>query len=137
MNKYADELKINAKSMVTSGKGILAMDESNGTCNKRFEALGIPTTENHRRDYRELILTAPGLSDYISGPILYDETIRQSTKAGVSLLQVIKDAGMLPGIKVDTGAKDFAGHPGEKVTEGLDGLADRIAEYYEMGARFA
>ncbi|MEM6867542.1 MAG: class I fructose-bisphosphate aldolase [Cyanobacteria bacterium P01_C01_bin.121] len=137
MNKYADELKINAKSMVTSGKGILAMDESNGTCNKRFEALGIPTTENHRRDYRELILTAPGLSDYISGPILYDETIRQSTKAGVSLLQVIKDAGMLPGIKVDTGAKDFASHPGEKVTEGLDGLADRIAEYYEMGARFA
>ena len=113
------------------------MDESNGTCNKRFEALGIPTTENFRRDYRELILTAPNLSDYISGPILYDETIRQSTEAGVPLLQVIKDAGMLPGIKVDTGAKDLAGHPGEKVTEGLDGLADRIAEYYKMGARFA
>lgn len=137
MNMYANELKSNAKSMVSSGKGILAMDESNGTCNKRFEALGIPTTENYRRDYRELILTTPNLSDYISGPILYDETIRQSTKAGVPLLQVIEEAGMLPGIKVDTGAKDFAGHPGEKVTEGLDGLADRIAKYYKMGARFA
>ncbi|MEM9090109.1 MAG: class I fructose-bisphosphate aldolase [Cyanobacteria bacterium P01_F01_bin.53] len=137
MSIYSNELKSTAKSMVSEGKGILAMDESNGTCNKRFEALGIPTTEDSRRDYRELILTAPTLSDYISGPILYDETIRQSTKAGVPLLQVIADAGMLPGIKVDTGAKDFAGHPGEKVTEGLDGLADRIAEYYKMGARFA
>ncbi|MEM6599135.1 MAG: class I fructose-bisphosphate aldolase [Cyanobacteria bacterium P01_C01_bin.69] len=134
---YAQELKTNAKAMVSAGKGVLAMDESNGTCNKRFSALGIPTTENHRRDYRELILTTPGLSDYISGPILYDETIRQSTKGGTPLLQVIQEAGMLPGIKVDTGAKDFAGHPGEKVTEGLDGLADRIAEYYQMGARFA
>jgi len=105
--------------------------------NKRFDAPGIPTTENSRRDYRELILTTPDLSNYISGPILYDETIRQSTKAGVPLLKVITEAGMLPGIKVDTGAKDFAGHPGEKVTEGLDGLADRIAEYYKMGARFA
>ncbi|MEO0518190.1 MAG: class I fructose-bisphosphate aldolase [Cyanobacteria bacterium P01_A01_bin.116] len=137
MTIYSNELKSNAKSMVSEGKGILAMDESNGTCNKRFEALGIPTTEDSRRDYRELILTTPTLSDYISGPILYDETIRQSTKAGVPLLKVIADAGMLPGIKVDTGAKDFAGHPGEKVTEGLDGLAQRIAEYYQMGARFA
>ncbi|MGD1864383.1 MAG: class I fructose-bisphosphate aldolase [Phormidesmis sp.] len=137
MSGYANELKNNAKSMVSGGKGILAMDESNGTCNKRFDALGIPTTENSRRDYRELILTVPNLSNYISGPILYDETIRQSTKAGVPLLKVITEAGMLPGIKVDTGAKDFAGHPGEKVTEGLDGLADRIAEYYKMGARFA
>ena len=137
MTIYSNELKSNAKSMVSEGKGNLAMDESNGTCNKRFEALGIPTTEDSRRDYRELILTTPTLSDYISGPILYDETIRQSTKAGVPLLKVIADAGMLPGIKVDTGAKDFAGHPGEKVTEGLDGLAQRIAEYYQMGARFA
>ncbi|MEL7523516.1 MAG: class I fructose-bisphosphate aldolase, partial [Cyanobacteria bacterium J06553_1] len=137
MTIYSNELKSNAKSMVSEGKGILAMDESNGTCNKRFEALGIPTTEDSRRNYRELILTTPTLSDYISGPILYDETIRQSTKAGVPLLKVIADAGMLPGIKVDTGAKDFAGHPGEKVTEGLDGLAQRIAEYYQMGARFA
>ena len=123
--------------MDSGWNGILAMDESNGTCNKRFDALGIPTTENSRRDYRELILTVPNLSNYISGPILYDETIRQSTKAGVPLLKVITEAGMLPGIKVDTGAKDYAGHPGEKVTEGLDGLADRIAEYYKMGARFA
>ncbi|MEL6554559.1 MAG: class I fructose-bisphosphate aldolase [Cyanobacteria bacterium J06621_11] len=137
MSIYADELRNNAKLMVSSGKGILAMDESNGTCNKRFEALGIPTTENSRRDYRELILTTPDLSKYVSGPILYDETIRQSTKAGVPLLKVITETGMLPGIKVDTGAKEFAGHPGEKVTEGLDGLAERIAEYYQMGARFA
>ncbi|MEM6452114.1 MAG: class I fructose-bisphosphate aldolase [Cyanobacteria bacterium P01_D01_bin.105] len=137
MSFYENSLRINAKSMVSKGKGILAMDESNGTCNKRFEALGIPTTENSRRDYRELILTSPGLSEYVSGPILYDETIRQSTKAGIPLLKIISDAGMLPGIKVDTGAKDFAGHPGEKVTEGLDSLADRITEYYKMGARFA
>jgi len=137
MSFYETTLKNNAKLMVSEGKGILAMDESNGTCNKRFEALGIPTTENSRRDYRELILTTPTLSDYISGPILYDETIRQSTKDGVPLLRVIADKGMLPGIKVDTGAKDFTGHPGEKVTEGLDGLPERVAEYYEMGARFA
>ncbi|MEO0648916.1 MAG: class I fructose-bisphosphate aldolase [Cyanobacteria bacterium J06650_10] len=137
MTDYAQELRTNAKAMVSAGKGILAMDESNGTCNRRFEALGIPTTESYRRDYRELILTTPSLSDYVSGPILYDETIRQSTASGVPLLKVIADAGMLPGIKVDTGAKDFAGHPGEKVTEGLDGLADRVAEYYQMGARFA
>ncbi|MEL6354591.1 MAG: class I fructose-bisphosphate aldolase [Cyanobacteria bacterium J06627_28] len=137
MTNYAQELKINAKRMVSEGKGILAMDESNGTCNRRFEALGIPTTENSRQDYRELILTAPNLSDYISGPILYDETIRQSTQAGVPFLKVIADAGMLPGIKVDTGAKDLTGHAGEKVTEGLDGLPARIAEYYNMGARFA
>lgn len=123
--------------MVSGGKGILAMDESNGTCNRRFDALGIPTTEEYRRDYRELLLTTPGLSQYVSGPILYDETIRQSTKSGTPLLQVIADAGLLPGIKVDTGARDFAGHPGEKVTEGLDGLVDRVAEYYKMGARFA
>ncbi|MEL6394053.1 MAG: class I fructose-bisphosphate aldolase, partial [Bacteroidota bacterium] len=137
MGVYTKELKTTAKSMVQRGKGVLAMDESNGTCNKRFDALGIPTTEIARQSYRELILSAPGLSDYISGPILYDETIRQTTQAGVSFLEVIKDAGMIPGIKVDTGAKDMAGHPGEKVTEGLDGLRERIAEYYQMGARFA
>ena len=137
MGTYAQELKATAQAMVASGKGILAMDESNGTCNKRFAALGIPTTEASRQAYRQLILTVPNLSNYISGPILYDETIRQSTTDGVSFLQVIKDAGMIPGIKVDTGAKDMAGHPGEKVTEGLDGLRERIAEYYSMGARFA
>ncbi|MEM6255081.1 MAG: class I fructose-bisphosphate aldolase [Cyanobacteria bacterium P01_D01_bin.156] len=137
MGIYAEELRSTAKSIVQKGKGILAMDESNGTCNKRFDALSIPTTEVSRQAYRELILTVPGLSEYISGPILYDETIRQTSKAGVPFLKVIADAGMIPGIKVDTGAKDMAGHPGEKVTEGLDGLRDRIAEYYKMGARFA
>jgi len=137
MSQYAQELRATAQAMVAKGKGILAMDESNGTCNKRFQALGIPATQEYRQTYRELILTTKGLADYISGPILYDETIRQSTKAGVPFLRVIADAGMIPGIKVDTGAKDLAGHPGEKVTEGLDGLRDRIAEYYQMGARFA
>lgn len=137
MGVYIQELRENAKAMVKEGKGVLAMDESNGTCNKRFDALGIPTTEVARQSYRELILTVPGLSDYVSGPILYDETIRQTTQAGVPFIQIIQDAGMLPGIKVDTGAKDMAGHPGEKVTEGLDGLRERIAEYYQMGARFA
>ncbi len=133
----AQELLATAQAMVAEGKGVLAMDESNGTCNKRFESVGIPTTEDARRAYRELILTTPGISELISGPILYDETIRQSMKDGTPFTKVISDAGMIPGIKVDTGAKDFAGHPGEKVTEGLDGLRDRFAEYYQMGARFA
>ncbi|MEM8602706.1 MAG: class I fructose-bisphosphate aldolase [Cyanobacteria bacterium P01_H01_bin.121] len=137
MTDYTQELESVAKSLVQPGKGILAMDESNGTCNKRFTALGIPATEAYRQIYRELILTTPGLSQYISGPILYDETIRQTSQAGVPLLKIIADAGMIPGIKVDTGAKDLAGHAGEKVTEGLDGLRERIAEYYQMGARFA
>ncbi|MBW4652419.1 MAG: fructose-bisphosphate aldolase class I [Kaiparowitsia implicata GSE-PSE-MK54-09C] len=137
MSTYANELRATAQAMVAPGKGILAMDESNGTCNKRFAALGIPTTEERRRTYRELILTTPGLSEAISGAILYDETIRQSTQSGVPFTQVMKDAGILIGIKVDTGAKDLAGCPNEKVTEGLDGLRDRIAEYYQMGARFA
>ncbi len=137
MGTYSKELKSTARSLIHKGKGILAMDESNGTCNKRFDALGIPTTELARQSYRELILTVPGLSDYVGGPILYDETIRQATRAGVPFLKVIADAGMIPGIKVDTGAKDMASRPGEKITEGLDGLRDRIAEYYQMGARFA
>jgi fructose-bisphosphate aldolase class I len=113
------------------------MDESNATCNKRFQKLGIPTTEERRRAYRELILTTPHLSDFISGAILYDETIRQSSQAGVSFTQIMQDAGLIVGIKVDTGAKDLAACPNEKVTEGLDGLRERIAEYYQMGARFA
>ena len=137
MNNYKQELQNTAKAMVAEGKGILAMDESNGTCNKRFEALGIATTEENRRAYRELILTAPNLSNYISGAILYDETIRQSTQDGKSFVEVMQDAGMIPGIKVDTGAKELAGSLTEKVTEGLDGLRERIKEYYEMGARFA
>lgn len=137
MGLHDRELQATAQAMVARGKGILAMDESNGTCNRRFQALGIPSTLAARQAYRELILTTPGLSTYVSGPILYDETIRQTTQAGLPFLQVIADAGMIPGIKIDAGAKDLAGHPGEKVTEGLDGLRDRIAEYYQMGARFA
>jgi len=137
MNSYTQELKDTTQVLVTEGKGILAMDESNGTCNRRFENLGIATTEDNRRAYRELILTASNLSNYISGAILYDETIRQSTQGGTPFVQVMKNAGMIPGIKVDTGAKELAGHPGEKVTEGLDNLRDRLAEYYQMSARFA
>lgn len=137
MSRYAAELRQTARAMVAPGKGILAMDESNATCNKRFEMLGIPTTEERRRAYRELILTTPNLSEFISGAILYDETIRQSSQSGVPFTQVMQDAGMIVGIKVDTGAKDLAACPGEKVTEGLDGLRERVAEYYQMGARFA
>ncbi len=126
-----------ARILVADGKGLLAMDESNPTCNKRFAVLDIPQTEETRRAYRELIVTTPGLSECISGVILYDETIRQSKADGTSFLKIIVDAGIIPGIKVDAGAKDLAGHPGEKVTEGLDGLRDRLKEYAQMGARFA
>ena len=133
----AQELITTAQAMVAEGKGLLAMDESTPTCNKRFEKVGIPQTEETRRSYRELIVTTPGLGEFISGVILYDETIRQSRKDGTPFVKVITDAGIIPGIKVDTGAKDLAGHPGEKITEGLDGLRDRLAEYSQMGARFA
>ena len=126
-----------ARRLVGAGKGLLAMDESNPTCNKRFAALGIAQTGETRRTWRELIITTPGLSDSISGAILYDETIRQQTKDGTSFVKILTDAGIIPGIKVDTGAGDLAGHPGEKITEGLDGLRDRLKEYAGMGARFA
>jgi fructose-bisphosphate aldolase class I len=126
-----------ALAMVEDGKGILAADESTGTCTKRFEALGIESNEENRRRYREMLFTTPGGSDYISGVILYDETLRQSTSDGTPFPEYLASQGMIPGIKVDTGAMDLAGHPGEKVTQGLDGLADRLAEYYELGARFA
>ena len=131
------ELIATANEMVVEGKGLLAMDESTSTCNKRFEKVGIPQTEETRRSYRELIVTTPGLGKFISGVILYDETIRQSRKDGTAFVKVITDAGIIPGIKVDTGAKDMAGHPKEKITEGLDGLRDRLKEYFQMGARFA
>jgi fructose-bisphosphate aldolase class I len=133
----AQELIATAKAMVAEGKGLLAMDESTPTCNKRFEKVGIPQTEETRRSYRELIVTTPGLGEFISGVILYDETIRQSRKDATLFVKVITEAGIIPGIKVDTGAKDMAGHPREKITEGLDGLRDRLAEYSQMGARFA
>jgi fructose-bisphosphate aldolase class I len=126
-----------ARAMVAGSKGLLAMDESDPTCNKRFAALGIPQTTEARRAYREMIITTPSLGKFISGVILYDETIRQSGKEGTPFIKTIVDAGIIPGIKVDTGAKDMAGHPGEKITEGLDGLRGRLREYFQMGARFA
>ncbi|MFZ1041695.1 MAG: class I fructose-bisphosphate aldolase [Anaerolineales bacterium] len=124
-------------TLVADDKGLLAMDESDPTCNERFAKLGIPQTLEARRSYRELIVTTPGLGESISGLILYDETIRQRKKDGTPFVKVITDAGIIPGIKVDTGEKDMAAHPGEKITEGLDGLRDRLAEYSQMGARFA
>jgi len=133
----AQKLIDTARTLVAGYKGLLAMDESNPTCNKRFAKLGIPQTVEARRAYRELIVTTPGLGECISGAILYDETIRQQKKDGTPFVKVITDAGIIPGIKVDSGAKDLAGHPGEKVTEGLDGLRERLAEYSQMGARFA
>ncbi len=133
----AKELIDTARTLVARDKGLLAIDESNPTCNKRFARLGIPQTDEARRSYRELIITTPGLGEFISGFILYDETIRQFTKDGVPFVKVITDAGIIPGIKVDTGAKNMAGHPREKITEGLDGLRDRLAEYSQIGARFA
>jgi fructose-bisphosphate aldolase, class I len=126
-----------ARAMVANDKGLLAMDESTPTCDKRFARLGIPQTVEARRAYRELIVTTQGLGESISGAILYDETIRQRKKDGTPFLKAITDAGIIPGIKVDAGAKDMAAHPGEKITEGLDGLRGRLAEYSQMGARFA
>jgi len=131
------QLEETAKALVANDKGLLAMDESNPTCNKRFAQLGIPQTIEARRAYRELIVTTPRLGECISGAILYDETIHQQKSDGTPFIKVLIDAGIIPGIKVDQGAKDLAGHPGEKVTEGLDGLRGRLAEYSKMGARFA
>ncbi len=136
-NMNVQELIGTARKLVADDKGLLAMDESNPTCNKRFAKLGIPQTEEARRAYRELIVTTPGLGECISGAILYDETIRQQTKDGTPFVTIITDAEIIPGIKVDTGAKDMAGHPGEKITEGLDRLRERLAQYRQMGARFA
>ena len=133
----AQNLMDTAKMLVADDKGLLAMDESTPTCNKRFAKLGIPLTVEARRAYRELIVTAPGLGEAISGAILFDETIRQQKQDGTSFVKVLTDAGIIPGIKVDAGAKEMAGHPGEKVTEGLDGLRDRLTEYVKLGARFA
>ena len=136
-NMNSQQIIDTAKMLVADDKGLLAMDESNPTCNKRFAKLGIPQTEEARRSYRELIVTTPGLGKSISGAILYDETIRQQKKDGTPFIKIIIDAGIIPGIKVDTGAKSMAGHPGEKITEGLDGLRERLMEYFQMGARFA
>ncbi|MCB1611372.1 MAG: fructose-bisphosphate aldolase class I, partial [Xanthomonadales bacterium] len=126
-----------ARQMVAPGKGIIAIDESNKTIKKRFDGVGIECTEENRRAYREMLLTTPNLGDHISGAILYDETLRQSTKAGKRFVEVMAAAGILPGIKVDLGPVGLAGFPGEVVTEGLDGLRQRLKEYVSLGAKFA
>jgi fructose-bisphosphate aldolase class I len=133
----AEDLINTAKALMAGNKGLLAMDESNVTCNKRFDHSGIRPTEENRRAYRELLITTPGLSSYISGAILYDETIRQRKEDGTAFIKVLIDQGIIPGIKVDTGTKNMPGHSGEKITAGLDGLPDRLAEYRTLGARFA
>jgi fructose-bisphosphate aldolase class I len=126
-----------AKAMVANGKGILAADESSPTIKKRFDTIGTESTEESRRRYREMLFTAKGVADYIGGVILFDETIRQSTRDGVPFARYLNDLGMIAGIKVDKGAKPLAAFPGETITEGLDGLRDRLKEYHAMGAHFA
>src|ERR1700761_4975965 len=133
-----DALEANARKMGAPGKGILAADESGGTIKKRFDAIKVENTEENRRDYREFMFrTMPAMKDHISGVILYDETIRQKAKDGTPLVKLIEQAGAVPGIKVDEGAKPLAGQPGETITEGLDGLRERFVEYHKLGARFA
>jgi fructose-bisphosphate aldolase class I len=131
------ELNAIAKAMVAKGKGLIAMDESAPTIAKRFKKVGIEDTVDNRRAYRELLLSTPGVNNYLSGAILFDETIRQSTSAGVPFAEYMKKLGIIPGIKVDKGVKNLAGFPNEGVTEGLDGLRERLVEYHGMGARFA
>jgi fructose-bisphosphate aldolase class I len=125
-----------ARALVAPGKGILAADESSGTIEKRFDSINVESTEDNRRAYRDLLFTTEGAADHISGVILYDETIRQSSLDGTPFPKLLESQGVIPGIKVDLGAKDLANGPGEKITEGLDGLRDRLNEYRELGARF-
>lgn len=132
-----EELIQTAAALMAGDKGLLAMDESLSTCNKRFEEAGIPQTEEYRRKYRQLIVTTPGLNESISGAILFDETIYQSTDDGVLFIDVLHKAGIIPGIKVDEGTVDMPGSPKEKITNGLDGLDIRLNNYYGLGARFA
>jgi fructose-bisphosphate aldolase class I len=132
-----NELARIARAMVEPGKGILAADESTGTIKKRFDSIKLESTEEHRRSYREMLFTAPNANNWISGVIFYDETIRQKTRDGVPFPEYLTKAGIIPGIKVDTGAKPLAGFPGETITEGLDGLRERLIEYRKLGARFA
>jgi fructose-bisphosphate aldolase class I len=131
------ELNATARAMVAKSRGILAADESTSTIKKRFDSIKLESTEENRRAYREMLFTAPGAKDYISGVILYDETLRQKTKSGTPFPEYLAKNGMVPGIKVDLGAKPLAGFPGETMTDGLDGLRDRLAEYHKLGARFA
>ena len=133
-----DQLNDVALRMVAPGKGVLAADESTGTIGKRFDSIGLENTEDNRRNWREMLFrTEPAMREHVSGVILFDETIRQNAADGTSLVKLIEDAGAIPGIKVDAGAKDLAGSPGEMITEGLDGLRDRLNAYYKLGARFA
>src|SRR5271154_3959924 len=131
------ELAATAQAMVAKHRGLLAADESTSTILKRFNTIKLDSTEEHRRAYREMLFTTPGAGEFISGVILFDETIRQKTKDGVPFPTYLSKHGMIPGIKVDTGAKPLASFPGETITEGLDGLRERLAEYYKLGARFA
>ena len=131
------QLEETARAIVTSGKGILAADESSPTIKKRFDSIDVESTEDNRRDYREMLFRTKGAEEFVSGVILFDETIRQNAADGTPLPKILEDKGIIPGIKVDTGAKQLAGSPDEKVTEGLDGLRDRLAEYRGLGARFA
>jgi len=133
----SDAMRTTARELVAPGKGILAADESTGTIKKRFDQIGVESTEENRRRYRQLLFTTPGVGEHISGVILFDETIRQATDDDVPFVKVLESAGSIPGIKVDTGAKPLALFPEETVTEGLDGLRERLAEYRELGARFA
>src|SRR5215218_10321188 len=136
MAATATDLQTIAKQLVAEGKGILAADESSGTIKKRLDSIGVESTEDNRRAYRDLLFTTEGMEEFISGVILYDETIRQESADGTPFPKLLESRGIIPGIKVDKGAKDLAGAPGETVTEGLDGLRERLAEYYELGARF-
>ena len=133
----ATDLEVLARSLVTRGKGILAADESIGTITKRFQSVNVESTEANRRDYRETLFATTGLGDSISGVILYDETLRQKTNGGIPMAELLRRQGIVPGIKVDKGAKSLAGFPEEKITEGLDGLRERFAEYKGLGAHFA
>ncbi|MDB6110424.1 MAG: fructose,6-bisphosphate aldolase, partial [Pedosphaera sp.] len=133
----SQDLEATARALVAPGKGILAADESFGTIEKRFKAINIPSSEENRRGYREMLFTTPGLGQFISGVILFDETLRQKTADGTPFTEALRSQGMIPGIKVDKGAKPLANFPGEKITEGLDGLRERFAEYAKLGARFS
>src|SRR2546428_3204484 len=130
------DMRETANELVAAGKGILAADESTGTIKKRFDSIGVEATEENRRAYREMLFTTPGIEQFISGVIMFDDTIRQSTAGGVAFTKALEGARIIPGIKVDMGAKPLAGFPGETVTEGLDGLRERLADYRELGARF-
>src|SRR5687768_10143796 len=130
------DLRETARALVADDRGILAADESSGTIEKRFDSIKLESTEENRRAYRDMLFTTPGLEEFVSGVILFDETLRQATADGTPFANYLSDKGIIPGIKVDTGAKDLAGAPGEKVTEGLDGLRERLGDYVELGARF-